>query len=68
MEIEIGKELFEKVFKILSEKMNCNLICYDYDNLVETIKQECYDYDESLVELCVTKIPDLYCLVIRKTV
>ncbi len=62
---ELGKELFDKVYKTLSENLGPNLMNFDLDNLNKKIKYECSSFDENIVETSLVKIPDIYCLVLK---
>jgi hypothetical protein len=65
LESELGKELFQKVYRILSDNLNTHILSYDYDNLNKKIKQECSNYDEIAIDLSITRIPEIYCLLIK---
>jgi hypothetical protein len=65
LESELGKDLFQKIYRILSENLNTNILSYDFENLNKKIKQECSNYDEIALDLSITRIPDIYCLIIK---
>lgn len=66
LESELGKELFQKVYRILSDNLNTNILSYDYDNLNKKIKHECSNfYDEIAIDLSISRIPEIYCLLIK---
>lgn len=65
LELEVGKDLYNKVYKILSENLNSNIFYFDLDCINHKIKSECNNYDEMSVDLSIIRIPDIYALVIK---
>ena len=65
LEQELGKELYLKVYKILSDNLNTNILFFDLEALNSKIKQECSGYEEMNVDMAIVRVPDVYCLVIK---
>jgi hypothetical protein len=65
LEIELGKDLFTKVYNILSENLHSNIIFFDLDGIISKIKIECAAYDEISIDLSILRVPDIYCLILK---
>jgi hypothetical protein len=66
LETELGKELFNKVYKVLSDNLNNNIIFFEIEDIKNKIKKECTCFEEISVDLSLTRIPDIYCLIIKE--
>ena len=60
---DMGKDNFNLVYQILNEKLKNDVYNYDYEILCHKIKN--YILDDNAYDLAQSKIPDIYCLVLK---
>lgn len=67
LENELGKEPLNLVYKILSENVNSDILFFDIENLNKIVINECAaaKIEESSIDSCLIKMPDIYCLIIK---
>jgi hypothetical protein len=65
IENEIGKDLFQKIYKILADNLNTNILTYDIENINKKIKEDSGTCDEIILDMSLMRLPEIYCLIIK---